>query len=57
MEGALKPVISILTAIVGVAIVSVIVSRNSATSEVIQSASNAFTEALKVAVSPITVTR
>lgn len=43
------------TAIVGVAIVAVIVSRNSATADVIKAAGGAFNDALKTAVSPITV--
>lgn len=48
-------ILSVSTAIVGVAIVAVIVSRNSATVDVIKASSAAFTDALKVAVSPITV--
>lgn len=47
-------VFAILTSIVGVAIISVIVSKNSQTSSVIDSLSNFFSTALKTAVSPIT---
>lgn len=47
-------IVAILTAIVGVAIVAVIVSRNSNTANVISSASSAFATALSTAVSPIT---
>ena len=50
-----KGIFGILTAIVGVAIIAVIVSRNSNTTGVISSASDAFTSALRVAVSPIVV--
>jgi len=42
-----------LTAVIGVAIVSVLVSKNAKTSQVIQSAASAFGNILKVAVSPI----
>ena len=45
---------ALLTAIVGVAIVAVIVSKNSQTSSVLTSAGNAFSGILKVAVSPVT---
>ncbi len=55
MEGFSKSFFSVATAIIGVAIVAVVVSRNSATSDVIKAAGGAFTDALKVAVSPITV--
>jgi hypothetical protein len=47
-------VVAILTAIIGVAIVAVIVSNRSNTSNVISSAANAFSEAIGTAVSPIT---
>ncbi|HEY6019401.1 MAG TPA: hypothetical protein VIY48_05680 [Candidatus Paceibacterota bacterium] len=47
-------IVAILTAIVGVAIVAVIVSRNSNSANVISAASSAFASALSTAVSPIT---
>lgn len=47
-------IIAILTAIVGVAILSVIVSKNSNTTGVIQAASGGFAQAIATAVSPIT---
>lgn len=47
-------VVSIATAIVGVAILAVIVSKNSNTSGVISSATSGFAQDLGVAVSPIT---
>lgn len=50
-------VLSVATAIVGVAIIAVIVSKNSATVDVIKATGGAFSDALKVAVSPITVGR
>ena len=49
-----EQITAILTAIVGVAIVAVILSRNSNTAQVISSAAGGFSEALGVAVSPIT---
>lgn len=49
-----EQIVTIATAIVGVAIIAVLVSRNSNTANVITSAGNAFAGALGVAVSPIT---
>lgn len=49
-----EQITAILTAIVGVAIVAVIVSRQSNTANVISSAAAGFSTALGVAVSPIT---
>lgn len=49
-----EQIVSVATAIVGVAIVAVIVSKNANTANVISSASNAFSQALATAVSPIT---
>lgn len=48
--------LGIVTAIVGLAILAVIVGRNSKTGEVIREASKGFTSALQVAVSPVTGT-
>lgn len=47
-------VVAVLTAIVGVAILAVILSKNSNTANVIGSAAQGFSEALTTAVSPIT---
>lgn len=49
-------IVAIATAIVGVAIVAVIVSKNSDTANVISSAAGGFAEALGTAVSPVTGT-
>jgi hypothetical protein len=46
--------ITVLTAIVGVAVLAVLVSKNANTSGVIQSGGNAFATSLEAAVSPIT---
>ena len=46
-------VVAILTAIIGVAILAVIVSKNSATTQVIGAGSQFFTNALGTALSPI----
>jgi uncharacterized membrane protein YbjE (DUF340 family) len=47
-------VVTVLTAIVGVAIIAVLVSKNANTSGVIQSGGSAFSQALATAVSPVT---
>lgn len=49
-----KGIFAVATAIVGVAIIAVLVAKNSQTTSVIQSISSAFTSALQTAVSPIT---
>lgn len=46
-------IVTIVTAIIGVAILAVLVSRNSQTSQVITSAGKAFSGALGVALSPV----
>ncbi len=53
MDEALKGVITILTAIIGVAILAVLVSRNANTQGVISSAGSAFSNALSVAEGPV----
>lgn len=55
MDGFSKTVFSVATAIIGVAIVAVLVSKNSKTVDVIKAAGDAFNGALKTAVSPIAV--
>lgn len=52
-ETAIESIVTIATAIVGVAILAVLVSKKSNTSSVIQSAASGFSNALGVAVSPI----
>jgi len=47
-------VVSIATAIVGVAALAVLVSKNANTSSVIQSAASGFGNSLDVAISPVT---
>ena len=49
-----KELATVLLGIVGVAIIAVIVSKNSQSPAVIQSAGSAFSNALDVAVSPVT---
>lgn len=46
--------VTVLTAIVGVAIIAVLVSQKANTSGVIQAGGSAFTSALSAAVSPVT---
>lgn len=53
-EALFNSIVSIATAIVGVAILAVLVSKNSDTANVITSGGNAFSNALGVAVSPVT---
>lgn len=47
-------IVTIATAIVGVAIIAVLVSRNSNTAGVIGAAGNAFAKSLGAAVAPVT---
>ena len=54
MNQITETVVTIATAIVGVAILAVIVSRRSNTAGVIQAAASGFGNALNVAVSPVT---
>lgn len=54
MGNTVESIVSLFALIVSVAIVAVLVSRKSATSSVISSAGNAFSQALGVAVSPVT---
>ena len=49
-----EQIVTIATAIVGVAIIAVLVSRNANTAGVIGAAGSAFSQALGVAVSPVT---
>ena len=54
MNQITETVVTIATAIIGVAILSVIVSRRSNTAGVISAGGSAFSQALATAVSPIT---
>jgi hypothetical protein len=54
MNTLTEMLVTIATAIVGLAIVSVLVSKKSQTPAVIQSAGSAFSNALGVAESPVT---
>jgi hypothetical protein len=47
-------IVTVLTAIIGVAIIAVLVSKQANTAGVIQSGGSAFSSALATAVSPIT---
>jgi len=50
----IEALVTIATAITGVAIVAVLVSKNAQTPSVIQNAGSAFANSLDVAVSPVT---
>jgi hypothetical protein len=54
MSDAMEKVTTIAVAIVGVATLAVLVSKRADTSNVIRSAGGAFSQALGVAVSPVT---
>lgn len=54
MDNLTNSVVTILTAIVGVAILAVIVSKNSNTSGVISAGGAAFAQALQAATGPVT---
>lgn len=47
-------IVTVLTALIGVAIIAVIVSNNANTTNVISSAGNAFANDLSAALSPVT---
>lgn len=55
-KSAVEGLISVVGLIVGVAIVAVIVSRNSDTSNVIKAGGTAFTDIIRAAVSPVSPT-
>ena len=54
LDKGLEGVISLMTAIIGVAIVAVLVSKNSNTGSIISSFGTAFSGILSTAVSPVT---
>lgn len=54
MNNAMSSVVTIAVAIVGLATLAVLVSRNANTSGVIGAAGNAFSRSIEAAVSPIT---
>lgn len=49
-----ESIVTIFTAITGVAVIAVLVSKNSATANVVQAGASGFSNALDVAVSPVT---
>lgn len=49
----INSLVTVAVAIIGVAIVAVLVSKNAQTSQVIQSASGGFSQALGTALSPV----
>jgi hypothetical protein len=53
-DNIISGVVTILTAIVGIAILAVLVSRNAQTPQVLQSAGAAFSQSIGAAVSPVT---
>lgn len=50
----ISSVVAVLTAIIGVAIIAVLVSKNANTTGVIQAGGSAFSSALGTALSPVT---
>lgn len=54
MNGAVTGIVTVATAIVGLAIVATLVSKNANTSGVINSGGNAFSSALQAATAPVT---
>ncbi len=53
MGNTVGQIVTVLTAIVGVAILAVLVSRNSQTPQVIAAAGDAFSGALRAATGPV----
>ncbi len=54
MDGITEAVVTVFTAIIGVAILSVLVSPKARTSQVIQAVASGFSNSLAVAQSPVT---
>lgn len=54
MNNTMEAVVTVATAITGVALLALLVSKKSNTAAVIQSAASGFSNALGVAVSPVT---
>lgn len=52
-SNALGQIVTVLTAIVGVAILAVLVSRNSQTPQVISAVGDSFSDMLRAATSPV----
>lgn len=50
----LRSVVAVATAVVGLAVLAVIVSRNSNTTNVIQAAASGFNNSIATAISPVT---
>lgn len=57
MDNVIGAFTAVATAIVGLAIISVIVSRNSDTKGVVSAVGNVYTSALGIAVSPVSQAR
>ena len=53
-ERIFEPIVTIATAITGIAIIAVLVSRNAQTGSVIQAATGGFAQDIAAAVSPVT---
>jgi PRD1 phage membrane DNA delivery len=53
-ESVMVSVVTVATAIVGVAIIAVLVSKNAQTPQVLQAAGGAFSQALSAATGPVT---
>jgi hypothetical protein len=54
MQGGMEAIVTIATAIVGVALLAILVSQKSNTTGVVQAFGSAFTNALGVAEAPVT---
>jgi hypothetical protein len=53
-ESMITSVVTVATAIVGVAIIAVLVSKNAQTPDVLKAAGGAFSQALRAATGPVT---
>ena len=53
-ESLITSMVTVLTAIVGVAVIAVLVSRNAQTPQVISAGGSAFSQALSAATGPVT---
>lgn len=55
-DNLISSIVTVLTAIIGIAIIAVLVSNKAQTSQVIGAGGNAFSQAIEAAVGPVTGT-
>jgi PRD1 phage membrane DNA delivery len=53
-DNLISSIVTVLTAIIGIAIIAVLVSNRAQTAQVVGAGGNAFSQAIEAAVSPVT---